>query len=145
MQYDIQFVPTQYLEKSAEEPNTIYIWMTDPVSSSGSNLLGWTAWDEKTNGAYMYITPNMTDDQLFTAVMLHEFGHAFHLIHYTLPNLSIMHPIVCEDTCHVECVDIKAFCKIWNCSTECAITPDAVLPTNTLIEEVNINTCSLSK
>lgn len=122
IQYDLQFVDYTKLKNTNEDYDTIYIYAADP----GALYLGYTTWSTKNNSAYMYIAPGIMDDERFTAVLLHELGHAFHLEHYFEPNLSIMHPTIYDDTWHVECTDLIAFCKEWGCTIDCDIIQDQV-------------------
>lgn len=139
LKYNLTFVDTTELKKSTDVNNTIYIISHNP----GIGLLGWTAWDERVNGAYMYIMPGIDNDTRFSAVVLHELGHAFHLVHYTLPNLSIMHPVVLTDTAHLECTDITAFCKEWECTTDCSIQPELKTQNISIVVNIIEKTCGI--
>lgn len=95
--------------------NTIKIFILDP----GPGNLGWTEWQTDNNTARILLHPDLNQDNFYPTI-LHELGHAFHIGHYVGKYKSIMRPSI-GNTNQLECTDIVAFCKIWDCQATCSL------------------------
>ena len=62
----------------------------------------------------------------FSQIIRHELGHAFGLEHYEGLGTSVMTSFRTDSRASdtVTCEDVKAFCEVWNCNTECIDAPD---------------------
>lgn len=125
--YDLQYVDMSKQPKDLNTPNTIRIYVQDP----GPNYLGWTDWLADNRSAYIEVEPSI-NGELFRRIMLHEFGHAFNLsfngdAHYTGPYQSVMHPGLYDDSLHVSCPELIAFCNNYGCQVDCNYE---LIPTN---------------
>lgn len=117
--YDLTFMDMSSETADTSESHTIKIYVKDP----GPNYLGWTSWSKDNHSAFMFIKPNI-DGELFRRVMLHELGHAFALdfggdSHYEGPYQSVMHPNIGDDSTHLCCPELEAFCNSYGCQASC--------------------------
>lgn len=121
-----------------EEPgyqHSIRIFFKDfpPVHEGGS-----TTWHVDTKAAVMFIKPWFTSD-LLREVVTHELGHALNLTfenpdahgadifpdgtkdiyHYYGPYKSIMNPSADKNTDQIECPELRAFCRQYDCDIPC--------------------------
>lgn len=83
--------------------------------------LGLTSWEVEYSRANINIVDSMgDDDMLFMNVALHEFGHAFGLEHDDKYK-SVMYEYSDGTRTQVYCADIKSFCDIYRCSSDCVL------------------------
>jgi len=120
--YDLSFIDMSQEPQDTSVPKTIKIYVKDP----GPGYLGWTSWQSSTRSSYMFIRPSM-NAETFRRVMLHELGHSFALdfngnAHYEGPYESVMHPSIGEDSLHLCCPELTAFCNEFGCQVDCTNT-----------------------
>lgn len=133
--YTLSFIDMSSETPDTSQDHTIKIYVKDP----GPNYLGWTSWSSGNHSAYMFIKPSI-DGELFRRVMLHELGHANALdfggdSHYEGPYQSVMHPNIGDDSPHLCCPELQAFCDSYGCQVDCT-NIDRVKSTNTTSDVV---------
>lgn len=138
--YKLTFVDMSTETPDSNTPHVIKIYVKDP----GPGLLGWTEWDPDFQSAYTLVEPSI-DAELFRRIMLHELGHAFNLdfdgnTHYVGPYASVMHPVIDDDSLHLSCPELQAFCNNYGCQVDCTFVSEdagsAPQQTNALWVEV---------
>lgn len=118
--YKLTFVDMTKEPVDTNAPNTIKIYVRDP----GPGYLGWTAWSVGNHSSYTFVEPSI-DAELFRRIMLHELGHSFALSfangdpHYKGPYESVMHPSIGDDSLHLSCPELQAFCNENACQVDC--------------------------
>lgn len=148
LKYTLSFVDMSSEAADTSEAHTIKIYVRDP----GPHYLGWTSWDSHNHSAYMFIEPSI-DGELFRRIMLHELGHAFALdftgdAHYQGPYQSVMHPSIGEDSTHLCCPELQAFCNEFGCQVDCnnVERPKAVEPALSIAwKETKVNSSENSE
>lgn len=118
LSYKLSFVDMSQDPPSLDK-HTIKIYVKDP----GPGYLGWTTWSASDHSAYTFVRPSI-DGELFRRIMLHELGHAFNLNfngnpHYEGPYESVMHPSIGDDSLHICCPELQAFCNEFGCQVDC--------------------------
>ena len=118
--YQLTFVDMSKEPANFATPYTIKIYVKDP----GPGYLGWTTWSSDNHSSYTLVEPSI-DAELFRRIMLHELGHSFALSfdgdpHYKGPYESVMHPSIGDDSLHLSCPELQAFCNAYNCEVDCA-------------------------
>jgi hypothetical protein len=116
--YQLTFVDMSKEPANLDAPYTIKIYVKDP----GPGYLGWTTWSSN-HASFTFVEPSI-DAELFRRIMLHELGHSFALSfdgdpHYKGPYKSVMHPSIGEDSLHLSCPELQAFCNAYNCQVDC--------------------------
>lgn len=116
--YQLTFVDMSKEPADLNSPYTIKIYVKDP----GPGYLGWTTWSSN-HASYTLVEPSI-DAELFRRIMLHELGHSFALSfdgdpHYKGPYESVMHPSIGDDSLHLSCPELQAFCNAYNCQVDC--------------------------
>ena len=109
VQLSVEFVPLLRLKNLIK--NTMYLY---PVDTEPGILGITTVYSD--GYIVIHVSPNINDDEQFTAVIMHEVGHGMGLRH-TLTVPAIMHATL--ETNHVECTDVKELCKLLGCSIDC--------------------------
>ncbi len=110
------FNPTQ-------QPNNgeirVYI---GPQLDPKSNVIGlaWT-WSEDSKSrpfqSRIWIEDDLSD-RIHYLTALHEFGHALGLDHSDSKS-SIMYPTITDIGEHLQCLDQKSICSLWECDSDC--------------------------
>jgi len=113
VQFILRFVPTDILKTDAHIENTYFVFNKAPANSK---YAGYTTWQR---GAFIEIAPGLSLVG-FTAVSLHEIGHALGLQHYTGNNKSIMNSTL-SNGWEISCQDIRDFCNKWDCNINCQV------------------------
>lgn len=94
------------------------------LEKPGPGYLGWTVWNNRVDGAYIRMEPDLSD-ALSRKVALHEIGHALHLMHYQGDDLSIM-SIHDDGGEEITCIDLLQFCQLWDCIPKCSLTTSPI-------------------
>jgi hypothetical protein len=131
--YRLTFVDMSKEPANLDAPHTIKIYVKDP----GPGYLGWTTWDSGSHSSYTFVEPSI-DAELFRRIMLHELGHSFALSfadgdpHYKGPYKSVMHPSIGDDSLHLSCPELQAFCNVYSCQVDCNNVAQGAVETDVL-------------
>ncbi len=119
---DVANIKFEYASNLNLNQQNSYIKVTNIPAPPGS--IGYCDWvvksDNTTKSAVIRINNDLSND-LFYAVILHEFGHSFGLEHYTSDDHpSIMEPYV-SNVYSIQCIDEKKLCENWGCVSYCKL------------------------